>query len=150
MYLAPKRCFLVKKRCCLQKKFLFLAMVCPLRGGGIPLFVKKFSISFFGKLCPWLPPKQKFSLTGIIELTPKTLQNYGFVNIGFTPPPPSFPNPTTPVDLMTKEWYWESVKKLELQVMNKCFNSSHKKWKWHFFQTRFFNIYVSCSLSFEV
>ena len=51
-------------------------------------------------------------MTGIIELTPKTLQNYGFVNIGLTPPPPSFPNPTTPVDLMTKEWYWEGVKKL--------------------------------------
>ena len=69
-----------------------------------------------------MPPKQKFSVTGIIELTPITLQNYGFVNIGLT-----FPNPSTPVDLMTKEWYWEGVKKLELQVMNKCFNSSHKK-----------------------
>ena len=31
--------------------------------------------------------KQKFFVTGIIELTPKTLQNYGFVNIGLTPPP---------------------------------------------------------------
>ena len=29
----------------------------------------------------------------------------------FNSPPPSFPNPTTPVDLMTKEWYWEGVKK---------------------------------------
>ena len=57
-----------------------------------------------------IAPKQKFFVTGIIELTPKTLQNYGFVNIGLTPPP-SFPNPTTPVDLMTKEWYWEGGKK---------------------------------------
>ena len=65
-------------------------MVCPLRGGGIPLFVKFFSLSyikFLGKSCLWLPPKQKFSVTGIIEFTPKTLQNYGFYNIGLTPPP---------------------------------------------------------------
>ena len=34
-----------------------------------------------------IAPKQKFFVTGIIELTPKTLQNYGFVNIGLTPPP---------------------------------------------------------------
>ena len=33
-----------------------------------------------------IAPKQKFFVTGIIELTPKTLQNYGFVNIGLTPP----------------------------------------------------------------
>ena len=44
-------------------------------------------------------------MTGIIELTPKILQNYGFVNIDLTPPPLS------PMDLMTKKWYWEGVKK---------------------------------------
>ena len=65
---------------------------------------------FLGKIFSMIAPKQNFFVTGIIELTPKTLQNYGFVNIGLTPPP-LFPNPTTPVDLMTKEWYWEGVKK---------------------------------------
>ena len=42
---------------------------------------------FFGKILSIIAPKQRFFVTGIIELTPKTLQNYGFVNIGLTPPP---------------------------------------------------------------
>ena len=46
---------------------------------------------FFGKILSMIAPKQKFFVTGIIELTPKKLQNYGFVNIGLTPPPPLFP-----------------------------------------------------------
>ena len=43
--------------------------------------------------------KQKFFVTGIIELTPKTLQNYGFVNIGLTPPPPLSP-------ILPLRWIW--------------------------------------------
>ena len=42
--------------------------------------------------------KQIFFVTGIIELTPKTMQNYGFVNIGLTPPPLS---PILPL-----RWIW--------------------------------------------
>ena len=38
------------------KKILFLAMVCPLRGGGIPLFLKKISISF-GKILSVIAPQ---------------------------------------------------------------------------------------------
>ena len=58
--MAPKRCFWAKSVVC---KFLF------------------------GKILSLIAAKQKFFVTGIIELTPKTLQNYGFVNIGLTPPP---------------------------------------------------------------
>ena len=54
---------------------------------------------FFGKILSMIAPKQKFFVTGIIELTPKTLQNYGFVNIGLTPPPPLSP-------ILPLRWIW--------------------------------------------
>ena len=71
--------------------------------------------------------KQKFFVTGIIELTPKTLQNYGFVNIALTPRP-LFPQSYHSGGFDDKRVVLgRRKKKLELQVMNKCFNSSHKK-----------------------
>ena len=73
-----------------------------------------------------IAPKQKYFVTGIIELTPKTLQNYGFVNIGLTPPP--FPQSYHSGGFDDKRVVLgRREKKLELHVMKQCFNSSHKK-----------------------
>ena len=58
--IGPKTVCFGQKALLSANKFLFLAMVCPLRGGGIPLFVNKFSLSFWENLVRDCPPNRNF------------------------------------------------------------------------------------------
>ena len=58
--IGPKTVCFGQKALLSANKFLFLAMACPLRGRGIPLFVKKISSSFWENLVRDCPPNRNF------------------------------------------------------------------------------------------